>query len=170
MGNGTSVSCCHLHSTQPIFPDTYPVHAHVGSVAGGHWGDNAGAAASREENKEGLCPAKPICAATSRWWERSDLLPTSSLETVFCCCWTMTSLHLPCPLWSPGQQMPWGHPDCQTGKYKIVHNLNCRGKTEANKDILIHQPNRRIWGWPVILLWTDFTDLFVRAECYFSSV
>ena len=35
------------NSTQPIFPDAYPVHTHVASVGGGHWGDNVGAAAQQ---------------------------------------------------------------------------------------------------------------------------
>lgn len=50
-------------STQPIFPDAYPVHAHVGSVGGGHWETMWGLLSIMEENKENLCPAKPICAA-----------------------------------------------------------------------------------------------------------
>jgi len=96
---------------------------------------------SREENKKTCVqPTPSVQLASSRHIKVVGMVrPAANFKFGNCFLLLLNrDLHLPCPLWSPGQQMPWGHPDCQTGKYKIAHNLNCRGKTEANKDILIH--------------------------------
>lgn len=77
--------------------------------------------------------------------------------------------HLPIPTLSTVAPRPahaLGAPRVPKRKVQNSPHLNCRGETEANKDILIQRPNRRIWGWPAILLWKDFVNLFRRAECY----
>lgn len=89
------------------------------------------------------------------------------------CLLSLLNRDLPPPSLStlvPGPADALGASSLPKRKVQNSTYLNCRGKTEANKDILIHRPNRRIWGWPTILFWKDFANIFGRAECYLILV
>lgn len=98
---------------------------------------------------------------------RAQVLPALSLETVFCCCWRTHT--------SPAHYGP-GASECLRStliakkESTKEHAFELQSRNRINKDILIHRPNRRIWGWTAILPWKGFANLFRRPEYYLNLV
>lgn len=160
--------------TQLIFLHTNPVTPMLIQLLEDTGETIQGPLSSMEENKDNMCSAKSSVKVTSSHHIKVVGTATHAASSKSGnCLLSLLNRDLPPPSLStlvPGPADALGASSLPKRKVQNSTYLNCRGKTEANKDILIHRPNRRIWGWPTILFWKDFANIFGRAECYLILV